>query len=58
MRIPADWLETPIHQVEVWTEHLAQPVHVGSLNYERATGVAYFEWSEAAQEMQLDLSPS
>lgn len=57
MTIPADWLNAPIHQVDVWTEHLAQPVHVGSLNYERATGVAYFEWSEAAQLMQLDLSP-
>jgi serine/threonine-protein kinase HipA len=57
MTIPADWFNAPIHRVEVWTEHLAQPVHVGRLNYERAAGVAYFEWSEAAQQMSLDLSP-
>lgn len=57
MSIPLPWLEAAIHQLEVWTTHLVQPMCVGRLNYERATGQAYFEWSRAAQQATLDLSP-
>ena len=57
MTFAADWLNAPIHQLDVWTEHLAQPVQVGRLNYEVATGVGYFEWSNEAETMRLELSP-
>lgn len=57
MTIPAAWLNAPIHRVDVWTEHLGPANLVGRLNYERATGVAYFEWSDEAQAHHLDLSP-
>lgn len=57
MTIPTAWLNAPIHQVDVWTEHLGPAILVGRLNYERATGVAYFEWSDEAQAHHLDLSP-
>lgn len=57
MTIPAAWLNAPIHQVDVWTEHLGPPLRAGRLNYERATGLAYFEWSEESLLWNLDLSP-
>jgi serine/threonine-protein kinase HipA len=57
MTIPATWLHAPIHQVDVSTWHLGAPIPVGRLNYERATGVAYFEWSDEARAQRLDLSP-
>lgn len=57
MTVSAEWLSAPIHRLDVWTEHLAQPVAVGRLNYERATGVAYFQWSDDARRVPLDLSP-
>jgi serine/threonine-protein kinase HipA len=57
MMIPAAWLSAPVHKVDVWTEHLGPPMLVGRLNYERATGEAYFEWSDDAHAHQLDLSP-
>jgi len=57
MTLSQDWLNAPIHQLDVWTEHLPQPVNVGRLNYEVASGRAFFEWSADAQRMDLDLSP-
>lgn len=57
MTIPSAWLNAPIHQVDIWTEHLGPAILVGRLNYERATGLAYFEWSDEAQAHHLDLSP-
>ncbi|HEV7778490.1 MAG TPA: type II toxin-antitoxin system HipA family toxin [Luteibacter sp.] len=57
MTIPVAWLNAPIQQVDVWTEHLGPPILAGRLNYERAIGVAYFEWSEDARLQNLDLSP-
>lgn len=57
MTLPVAWLDSPIHQVDVYTDHLGAPIAVGRLNYERATGAAYFEWSADAQRMALDLSP-
>lgn len=57
MTIPTAWLNAPIHQVDVWTEHMGPAILVGRLNYERAAGVAYFEWSDEAQAHHLDLSP-
>lgn len=57
MMIPTTWLDAPTHKVDVWTEHLGPPILVGRLNFERGTGVAYFEWSTDAQTHQLNLSP-
>ncbi len=57
MNLPTEWLDAPIHKVEVWTEHLGAAIRVGRLNYERGNGAAYFEWSSEAQAQQLDLSP-
>jgi serine/threonine-protein kinase HipA len=57
MTIPTAWLNATIHQVDVWTEHLGPAILVGRLNYERDTGVAYFEWSDEARARNLDLSP-
>jgi serine/threonine-protein kinase HipA len=51
------WLNAPIHQLDVWTGHLAAPVCVGRLNYEVATGTAFFEWGEEARKLQWNLSP-
>jgi len=55
--IPTTWLDAPIHKLDVWTEHLGPAILVGRLSYQRATGSAYFEWSDEAQAHQLDLSP-
>lgn len=51
------WLEARNQQLEVWAEHLPQPVLVGRLNYEVASRVGYFEWSDEARELRLALSP-
>ncbi|GLQ87685.1 type II toxin-antitoxin system HipA family toxin [Dyella flagellata] len=51
------WLEAKNHQLEIWAEHLPEPVLVGRLNYEVETGESYFEWSEFARKNQLALSP-
>ncbi len=51
------WLNAPIHQLDIWTEHLTDPVNVGRLNYEVASARAFFEWSADAQRLELDLSP-
>lgn len=57
MTFPQTWLEAKIHQLQVWTEHLPEPVLIGHLNYEVAAGVSYFEWSEHARKADLALSP-
>ncbi|WP_082582903.1 type II toxin-antitoxin system HipA family toxin [Frateuria sp. Soil773] len=57
MNLSKEWLNSPVHQLDVVTEHLAEPVNVGRLNYEVATGTTYFEWSAEAQRIDLDLSP-
>jgi serine/threonine-protein kinase HipA len=57
MTMPPGWLEAPVHRLDVWTEHLVQPMHVGRLNYEVATRQAYFEWSEEARQRRVELSP-
>jgi len=55
--ISTAWLNAPIHQVDVWTQHLGPAILAGRLNYERSSGVAYFEWSDEARSQHLDLSP-
>jgi len=55
--IDKSWVESAIHQVEVWSEHLAQPVLVGRLNHEVESGQSYFEWSSEALTLGLQLSP-
>lgn len=57
MTLSKDWLNAPIHQLDVWTEHLPDPVNVGRLNYEVVSGMAFFEWSADAQRLGLDFSP-
>lgn len=51
------WIESPIHHVEIWCEHLAQPVLAGRLNYEVAARHGFFEWSVEARNQGLNLSP-
>ena len=57
MNFTEAWLQAKNHQLEVWTEHLPEPVLVGRLNYETETKAGYFEWSDEARERQLQLSP-
>jgi len=57
MTIPAAWLNSSVHSVDVWTGHMDAPMRVGRLNYERDTRAAYFEWDEQARAGSLDLSP-
>ncbi|SAI71689.1 putative DNA-binding transcriptional regulator [Bordetella ansorpii] len=51
------WLASPIHRVQVWAHHLAQPMLVGRLNYEVSARRTLFEWTEQAIAQDLRLSP-
>lgn len=57
MSFPQARLEARNHQLEVWSEHLAEPMLVGRLNYDLQAKAGYFEWSDEARERQLELSP-
>lgn len=55
--IDAAWIRSPLQQIEVWAEHRAQPVCIAQVNHEVASGRTYFEWSEAARGLGMNLSP-
>jgi serine/threonine-protein kinase HipA len=57
MTLSRAWLNAPSHLLDVWTEHLAEPVCVGRLSYEVGEGAAFFEWTEEARKRGLELSP-
>ena len=57
MTLSRAWLNAPSHLLDVWTEHLAEPVCVGRLSYEVGEGTAFFEWTEEARKRGLELSP-
>lgn len=57
MTIPQSWLASGNHQLEVWAEHLADPVLVARLNYDTASATGYFDWTDAARMHGMALSP-
>ena len=57
MPIDRAWLDRPLHELDVWAEHLAEPVRIGRLSYEVGADTSLFEWSPDATRLHLDLSP-
>lgn len=57
MPIDSVWLNASLHRLDVWTDHLGEPVHIGTLTYELETKATFFQWSTEAEQRHLNLSP-